>query len=90
LPEQALARTRPEIGAVVAAQGPGEFGPAWNDVADPYPGKRATTFTFEGTEYPLIEGLVMRVTQGGSGDWGTVPMLANDPRGCTRTTSSNG
>jgi len=56
-------------------------GPAWKDVADRYTGKGVTTFTFKGTEYPLIEGLVMKVSQGGSGNWGTVPMLANDPKG---------
>jgi len=32
-------------------------------------------------EYPLVEGLVMKVSQGGSGNWGTVPMPPNDPKG---------
>jgi cytochrome c551/c552 len=57
------------------------IGPAWKDVADRYTGKGVKTFNFKGQDYPLIEGLVMKVSQGGSGNWGTVPMLANDPKG---------
>lgn len=56
-------------------------GPAWKDVAAKYTGQGAKTFTFKGQEYPLIEGLVMKVSQGGSGNWGTVPMPPNDPKG---------
>ena len=55
-------------------------GPAWKDVAEKYTGHGIKTFTFKGQEYPLIEGLVMKVSQGGAGNWGTVPMLANDPK----------
>jgi cytochrome c551/c552 len=57
------------------------IGPAWKDVAEKYTGHGVTTFTFKGQDYPLIEGLVMKVSQGGAGNWGTVPMLANDPKG---------
>lgn len=54
-------------------------GPAWKDVAKKYHGQ--TTYTYNGKEYPLIEGLVMKVSKGGSGNWGTMPMPANDPSG---------
>jgi cytochrome c551/c552 len=56
-------------------------GPAWKDVAAKYTGQGVKTFTYKGKEYPLIEGLVMKVSQGGSGNWGTVPMPPNDPKG---------
>ena len=54
-------------------------GPAWKDVAVRYKG--ATTFKYNGREYPLVEGLVMKVSQGGVGNWGSMPMPANDPSG---------
>jgi cytochrome c len=54
-------------------------GPAWKDVAKKYHGQ--TKYTYNGKEYPLIEGLVMKVSKGGSGNWGTMPMPANDPSG---------
>lgn len=57
------------------------IGPAWKDVAERYTGKGVKTFTYNGKEYPLIEGLVMKVSLGGSGNWGTVPMTPNDPKG---------
>ncbi len=56
-------------------------GPAWQDVADRYTGKGVTTFTYQGKTYPLIDGLVMKVSKGGNGNWGTMPMPANDPAG---------
>ena len=52
-------------------------GPAWMDVSKKY--KNATTYTYKGKEYPLFEGLVMKVSRGGSGNWGTVPMPGNAP-----------
>jgi cytochrome c551/c552 len=52
-------------------------GPAWMDVSKKY--KNATTYTYKGKEYPLLEGLIMKVSKGGSGNWGTVPMPANAP-----------
>jgi cytochrome c len=55
-------------------------GPAWKDVADRYTGHGVKTYTYNGKEYPLIEGLVMKVSKGGSGNWGTMPMPANDPK----------
>jgi cytochrome c551/c552 len=52
-------------------------GPAWMDVSKKY--KNATTYTYRGKEYPLLEGLVMKVSRGGSGNWGSIPMPANAP-----------
>ncbi len=56
-------------------------GPAWKDVAAKYTGHGVKKFTYNGKEYPLIEGLVMKVSNGGSGNWGPVPMPPNDPKG---------
>ena len=56
-------------------------GPAWRDVANKYTGQGVTKYTYQGKEYPLIEGLVMKVSKGGAGNWGTMPMPANDPTG---------
>ncbi len=56
-------------------------GPAWKDVAEKYTGHGVKTFKYNNKEYPLIEGLVMKVSKGGSGNWGTMPMPANDPTG---------
>lgn len=59
-------------------------GPAWKDVADRYTGHGVKTFTYNGKEYPLIEGLVMKVSRGGAGNWGSTPMIANDPTGAKK------
>ena len=59
-------------------------GPAWKDVAERYTGKGVTTYTYNGKTYPLIEGLVMKVSRGGSGNWGSMPMPANDPSGARK------
>ena len=56
-------------------------GPAWRDVANRYTGKGVKTYTYRGKEYPLIEGLVMKVSKGGAGNWGSMPMPANDLSG---------
>jgi cytochrome c len=61
-----------------------KVGPAWRDVAQRYTGSGVTTYTYDGKEYPLIEGLVMKVSHGGSGNWGTMPMPANDPTGALK------
>lgn len=58
------------------------IGPAWRDVGKKY--KNAKSFEYNGKEYPLFEGLVMKVSKGGSGHWGTFPMPANDPTGKKR------
>ncbi len=52
-------------------------GPAWMDISMRY--KNATSYTYNGKEYPLREGLIMKVSRGGSGNWGTMPMIANAP-----------
>src|SRR5271169_4160908 len=57
------------------------IGPAWKDVAERYTGQGVKTYTYRGIEYPLIEGLVMKVSKGGSGNWGGAVMIANDPLG---------
>lgn len=53
-------------------------GPAWRDVAARY--RDSTTYNYYGKIYPLEEGLIAKVTGGGSGNWGTIPMPANDPK----------
>ncbi len=55
------------------------IGPSWRETAKKYKG--VARFTYKGKEYPLAEGLVMKVSQGGSGNWGKMPMPGNDPAG---------
>jgi len=57
------------------------IGPSWKDVAEKYTGHGVKTFKYNGKDYPLIEGLVMKVSNGGSGNWGAVAMTPNDPKG---------
>ncbi len=57
-------------------------GPAWSDVAKKYAGSK--TYTYQGKQYPLLEGLVMKVSKGGVGNWGQVPMPPNDPQGLNK------
>jgi cytochrome c len=57
-------------------------GPAWADVSKKYNG--AAEFDYNGKKYPLVEGLVMKVSKGGSGHWGSMPMPANDPTGAKK------
>lgn len=52
-------------------------GPTWMDIARKY--KDATQYTYKGKEYPLEEGLILKVSKGGSGAWGSMPMPANSP-----------
>lgn len=56
-------------------------GPSWKNIAKKYKG--ATTYSFGGKDYPLVEGLMMKVSKGGSGIWITspYPMPANDAAG---------
>jgi cytochrome c551/c552 len=54
-------------------------GPAWKDVSLKYKG--ATEYEYKGKKYPLEDGLVMKVSKGGSGNWGPMPMPINDPSG---------
>jgi len=58
------------------------IGPAWRDVGKKYKGDK--NFEYNGKEYPLLEGLVMKVSKGskaGEGHWGAMPMPAEDPVG---------
>jgi cytochrome c len=48
-------------------------GPAWMDVSRRYRDKR--------DDPDFIKQLVRKVSHGGSGNWGDVPMVANDPVG---------
>lgn len=57
-------------------------GPAWKDVAKKYKG--ATKYKWNGIEYGLEEGLVHAVSKGSSGNWGDMPMPANDPNGAKK------
>lgn len=54
-------------------------GPAWMDVSKRY--KEAAEYEYKGKKYSLVEGLVMKVSKGGSGNWGAMPMPINDPSG---------
>lgn len=55
--------------------------PSWREIAERYTGHGVKTFKYEGKEYPLIEGLVKKVSDGGYGNWGKSPMPPNDPLG---------
>jgi cytochrome c len=48
-------------------------GPAWIEVSKRYRAKREDKVFFA--------ALVKKVSRGGSGNWGTTPMIANDPAG---------
>ena len=54
-------------------------GPTWMEISKKYKG--ATTYLYSGKEYPLEEGLVLKVSKGGSGNWGSMPMPGNDQYG---------
>ena len=54
-------------------------GPSWMEISRKYKG--VARYSYGGREYPLEEGLVMKVSMGGGGNWGTMPMPPNDPKG---------
>ncbi len=54
-------------------------GPSWRDIAIKYRG--VGKFTYSGKDYPLVEGLVVKISKGGFGNWGTMPMPPNDTTG---------
>ncbi len=62
-------------------------GPAWMDVSKRYKGQATYKYSTLGSnapdakEYPLVEGLVKKVSRGGSGNWGSQAMIANNPTG---------
>lgn len=53
------------------------LGPSWMEVSKKYKG--ATSYEFAGKKYSLADGLFMKVSKGGAGSWGTMPMPANSP-----------
>jgi cytochrome c551/c552 len=58
-------------------------GPAWMNVSLKYKG--AEKFEYNGKVFPLVEGLMLKVSLGGSGNWGSMPMPANDSNGIKQT-----
>ena len=52
-------------------------GPAWKEVGKRY--QNAATFEYQGKSYPVTEGLVQKISHGGSGHWGVELMPAMDP-----------
>jgi cytochrome c551/c552 len=61
-------------------------GPAWMDVSKFYNGKMDKSAAGKSVKEATggktpEEWLEQKVSQGGSGNWGTTPMLANDPSG---------
>ena len=62
-------------------------GPAWRDVAKKYRGVTEYAYSPKGSaapdaqKHPLVEGMMMKVSKGGSGNWGGAAMIANDPTG---------
>ncbi len=54
-------------------------GPAWKDVGKRY--QNVATYEYQGKSYPLAEGLVAKISHGGSGNWGVEAMPAIDPSG---------
>ncbi len=63
------------------------LGPAWMDVSKKYKGQATYRYSSHGSntadakELPLVDGLVMKVSRGGSGNWGSQAMPANNPTG---------
>ncbi len=66
------------------------IGPAWADVAKKYKGQTTYKYSIQGSnapnakEYPLVDGLVMKVSKGGAGNWGSQAMIANNPSGAKK------
>ncbi|HEY5994010.1 MAG TPA: c-type cytochrome [Gallionellaceae bacterium] len=54
-------------------------GPSWKQVGSRY--QNSATFEYQGKTYPLVEGLVEKISHGGAGHWGTREMPAIDPSG---------
>jgi cytochrome c len=48
-------------------------GPAWMDVSKRYRSQR--------NDPEFVKTLIKKVSRGGAGNWGDVPMVANDPTG---------
>ncbi len=59
-------------------------GPPWMEVSKKYRGASKYKYSKLGSaasdakEYSLLDGLTLKVSQGGSGNWGRMPMSGND------------
>lgn len=60
------------------------LGPSWMDVSRRYKGQTTYKYSMSGSNapdaksYPLVDGLVMKISRGGAGNWGSEPMIANN------------
>ena len=54
-------------------------GPSFLDISKKYKGIK--TYSYAGKDYPLMEGLMMKVSKGGAGSFGAMPMPPNDASG---------
>ena len=57
-------------------------GPAWKEVGKRY--HDTPSYEYEGKQYPVQDGLIEKVSHGGSGNWGEEAMPAIDPPGSRR------
>lgn len=61
-------------------------GPAWMDVSKKYKDAKEYAYSPKGSaeagavKMSLEDGLIMKVSKGGTGNWGKVPMTPNSPR----------
>lgn len=51
-----------------------DLGPSWMAISQKYKG--VTEYTYRGKAYPLKQGLAIKISKGGSGVWGEMPMIA--------------
>lgn len=62
-------------------------GPSWTEVAKRYKGQATYKYSSHGSnepdakELPLVEGLVVKISKGGSGNWGSQAMPPNNASG---------
>ena len=62
------------------------IGPAWMDVSKRYKGATGYAYSPRGSaaadaeKMSLVDGLVMKMTKGGSGNWGSAAKIASSPR----------
>ncbi len=80
----ALANDMPELAKKLGCAGCHAIdkklvGPGWMEVSTKYKG--AKTFSFDGKDYPLEEGLMMKISKGGKGNWGAMAMTPQDASG---------
>jgi cytochrome c len=54
-------------------------GPAWQDVGRRY--QKVADYEYDDKHYPVAEGLVQKISHGGTGRWGVEAMPAMDPTG---------